>query len=136
MPTLREIQFLSLAPASDATSGAAQFAWGNPQRFLAAGLVVVLLAVIAAVILYTQFPGHFRGLPSPEVESQHVKGMSTLQTMDYFHRRILPGIDYFERADVQGRRDMVYLGMAALAGLALVGVVLVAVGIAGIVRRR
>ncbi len=136
VPTLREVQRLRPAPDSSKTSTAAEPAWGNPQRFLAAGLVLVALAGIAAVILDTQFPAHFGGLPSPEAERQHVKSLSTLQTMEYLHARLLPGIDYYERAAVQSRRTAVYLGMAALAGLGVIGLLLVAVGIAGIVRGR
>ncbi len=135
VPTLREVKNLRPAPASDSLATAARPAWGNPQRFLAAGLVVVLLAGIAAIILNAQYPAHFRGLPDPEAERQYIEGLSTLKTMEYFHTRLLPGIDYYERAEVQSRRSTVYLGMAALAGLGLIGLVLVAVGIVGIVRR-
>ena len=93
VPTMREVQSLRPAPASSTTPAATKPAWGNPQRFLVAGLVVFLLAAIAAVILYIQFPTHFAGLPSPEAERQRVKSMSTLETMRYFHQWILPGIE-------------------------------------------
>jgi hypothetical protein len=101
-----------------------------------AGLIILLLAAISAVILYEQFPSHFVGLPSPEAERQRVKSMPLQETRLYFHRWILPGIDIFEQSGVQSRRSMVYLGMATVAGLGAIGLILVGVGAAGIVRRR
>ena len=57
----------------------------------------------------------------------------TLETMRYFHGRILPGIELRESAEVKNQRSRVYLGMATLAGLAAIGAILMVVGIAGIV---
>ena len=37
-----------------------------------------------------------------------------LETMQYFHQWILPGIEIPEQAEVQSKRSMVYLGMAAI----------------------
>lgn len=101
-----------------------------------AGLVVFLLAAIAAVILYEQFPAHFAGLPAPEWERQRVKRMSVEDTRRYFQRWILPGIEIYEQSGIQGRRSVVFLGMATLAGLGAIGLMLAGVGVAGIVRRR
>ena len=136
VPTMRAIRSLRPASASNTTPAATKPAWGNPQRFLVAGLVVVLLAAIAAAILYIQFPAHFAGMPSPETVRQHVKSMSIKDTRFYFHRWLEPGIDISERADVQRNRSQVYLGMAALAVLAAIGLILAGVGAAGIVRRK
>ncbi len=136
VPTMREIQALRPAPVAGSMPAAEKPAWGNPQRFLVAGLVVCLLAAIAAVILYTQFPAHFAGIASPEKVRQHVKGLSPQGTRQYFHQWILPGIDIPEQAVVQSKRSSVYLGMAALACLGAIGLILAGVGVAGIVRRR
>ena len=136
VPTMREVQNLRPAPLSGELPAAEITAWGNPQRFLVAGLVVCSLAALAAVILYIQFPAHFAGLPSPETVRQHVKGLSTLETRRYFHQWILPGIDISEQAEVQSKRSMVNLGMAAIACLGAIGLILAAVGVAGIARRR
>jgi DNA-directed RNA polymerase subunit RPC12/RpoP len=135
VPTMREVQ--SLRPASASTPAPAQPAWGNPQRFLVAGSVVFLLAAIAATILYRQLPPRLGGLPpSPDAARQYVKGLSPLQTLDFFHRQILPGIEIHEQADVQRKRNMVYLGLGAIATVGAIGLILVATGVAGIVRRR
>jgi len=136
VPTMREVQGLRPAPVSSTTPVGTETIWGNPQRFLVAGLAVFLLAALAAIILYVQFPTHFAGLPSPEAVRQHVKSMPTQETMQYFHRWILPGIEIREPPVFQNRRNMVYLGMATLAGLAAVGLILAGVGVARIVRRR
>ena len=55
--------------------------------------------------------------------------------MEYFHRRLKPGIDYYEQADVRKQRSVLTVGMWTLAGLGGLGLVLAAVGIAGSVRR-
>ena len=136
VPTMREVQSLRQAPASDTKLAKIKPAWGNPQRFLVTGLIVVLLAALIAIILYVQFPAHFRGLSSPETVRQRVKSVSTLTTMRYFHEVILPGIDFREQPEREGKRSMVYLGMATLAGVGAIGMVFVAIGITGIVRRR
>ncbi len=134
---MREIQCLHPTQAPDETTPlATKPAWGNPQRFLVAGLVVVLLAVIAAIILYHQFPTYFAGLRSPEDERKLVKSLSTLETKLYFEKWILPGIDIPEPAWVQAQRSMVSLGMAAMSGVGAIGLILLGVGVAGIVRRR
>jgi len=99
-------------------------------------MVVVLLTVVAAVILYHQFPAHFAGLRSPEAERQIVKSLSTLETKLYFEKWILPGIDIPEPAWVQSQRSMVSLGMAALSCVGAIGLILLGVGATGIVRRR
>jgi hypothetical protein len=132
---MREVQDLRQAPV--AAPAAPKPAWGNPQRFLAVGLVVFLLAAIAAVIVQGQIPvQHLVGFRSPEAERQWVKGLSLVDSIQYFQQRILPGIEIPEQSGSQSQRSMVYLGLAALAGLAAVGLILAAVGVAGIVRRR
>jgi len=136
VPTMREVRCLRPAPASETTPADTKPAWGNSQRFLVAGLVVVLLAAVAAIILYRQSPTYFVGLPSPEAERQFVERLPILATLQYFHQRILPGIDIPEPAWVQSKRSMVSLGMATLSGVGAIGLILLGVGVAGIVRRR
>jgi hypothetical protein len=111
-------------------------AWGNPQRFLVAGVVLFVLAAIAADILYRQFPSLYPGLRSPQAEEQYVKSLSTLETMKYFRMQILPGIEIYQPAEIQNKRARVYLLMAAVAGLGAIGLILATVGVVGIVRRR
>ena len=132
---MREIRSLRAAMASAALP-AAKPAWGNPQRLLVAGFVVLLLAAIAAAILYGQFPRHFARFRSPQSEQQFVKSLPTLETMRYFHQRLLPGLESSEEVGSQSKRSIVYLGMIMLAGLGAIGLILVAAGITGIVRRR
>ncbi len=131
---MREVQ--GLRQAADATPAAAQTAWGNPQRFLVAGLVVFLLAAIAAIILYRQLPPRLAGLPSPEEGREFVKGLSPLRTIEFFHKRILPGIEIREPPEFQRRRSRAYIGMAVAAVVGTIGLMLMTVGVAGIVRRR
>jgi hypothetical protein len=133
---MREIQSLRRAPVSDTKLATVKPAWGNPQRFLVVGLAVVLLTAIAATILYMQFPAHFRGLSAPETVRERIKKVSTLTTIRYFHEVILPGIDFPEQPGREGKRSIVYLGMATLAGVGAIGAILAGVGLAGIVRRR
>lgn len=134
VPTMRAVQ--NLRPASTTLPAEAKPAWGNPQRLLVAGLVIVSLAAISAVILYIQFPTHFAGLRPPEQERQFVKSLPPLETMRYFRTRILPGIELYESAEVQRKEKMVYLGMGSLAVFAAIGLSLVGVGVTGIMRRR
>jgi hypothetical protein len=136
VPTLREVRSLRPAQASAATRAQTDSTWGNPQRFLAAGVVVLLLAGIQAVILYRQLPAQFARLPTPEAEAQRVKKMSTVELKVYFHQVILPGIELPERAGNQSKRSMVYLGMASLSVFGAIGLILAGIGIAGIIRRR
>ena len=133
---MRAVQSLRPAPALTTAPARSQPEWGNPQRFLVAGLVIVLLAAIAAAILYIQFPTHFAGLRTPEQEREFVKSLPPLETMRYFRTRILPGIEIYEWAGIQRKQNIVNLGMASLAILAAIGMILVGVGITGIVRRR
>jgi hypothetical protein len=133
---MREVQSLRLAPISRTKPVAAKPAWGNPQRFLVVGLVLVLLAAITAIILDRQFPTRFAGLPSPETERQFVRSLPTVDTIRYFRQGILPGIEIHEHSGRESRRNMVYLGLTALAGVGAIGLILVGVGVAGIVRRR
>ncbi len=136
VPTMRAVQSLRPASASSTTPTGTKPAWGNPQRFLVAGLVVCLLAVIAAAILYRQFPTKFAGFPSPEEVRQHIKGLSPVATIQYFNARIQPGIEIPEPPEYQSKRNMVYVGMAISAGVAAIGLFLAGIGIAGVVRRR
>lgn len=136
IPTMREVQRLRPAPAVGISSTATKSAWENPQRLLVTGLVLLLLAAIAAVILYGQFPAQFAGLPAPEAERQRVESMSILERMRYFHQRILPGIELREPPMFQSKRNMLNFAMTTLGGLAVIGVILAGIGIAGIVRRR
>ena len=98
-------------------------------------MVVILLAAIAAIILYHQFPTYFAGLRPPETERQLVKSLSTLETKQYFEKWILPGIDIPEPAWIQSQRSMVSLGMMAMSGVGAIGLILLGIGVAGIVRR-
>ena len=132
---MREVLSLRVASSAVAMPAATKPAWGNPQRFLVAGLVLLLLSATATVILYLQYPAHFVGLPPPEAERQRVQGMSTVQTMQYFEQWILPGIDLREAGSIQNRRSMVYLGMVPLAGVGAIGLILMAVGWARMSRK-
>ena len=136
VPTMREVQNLRPAPVSGAAPMAARPAWGNSQRLLVAGLVVLLLAAIAAAILHGQFSDQFGRLRPPEAERQFVEGLSTLKTIQYFQQWILPGIDIHEQAGFQIKNSTVYLGMEVLTGLGTIGLILAAIGVVGIVRRR
>jgi hypothetical protein len=129
-PTLRDIRNLRPALPADATPAAARPGWGNSQRFLVAGLAVLLLAALAAAILYEQFPPHFAGLPSPEAVRERIKQMSLQDTRAYFHRAIEPGIEISEGPVVDRERSMADLGMAAVGGVAAVGLILVGIGVA------
>ena len=75
-------------------------------------------------------------MPSPQEEREFVKSLTTVKTFQYFRQGILPGIEIREQPGRESRRKMVYLGMAALAGVGAIGMILAGVGIAGIVRRR
>ena len=136
VPTMREIQSLRPAPLSVRRLRPARPAWGNPQRFLVAGLVVFLLAAIAAVILYRQIPT----ATSPDFDRRRPRGSGSracrpMETIQYFHRGFCRGSRSPSRPELQSQRSMVYLGMAAWP-LGAVGLILAAVGVAGIVRRR
>jgi hypothetical protein len=131
---MREVQ--GLRPAAGAMPAAAQPAWGNPQRFLVAGLAVFLLAAIAAIILYRQLPPRLAGLPSPEEGRELVKGLPPVDTIRFFRTRIKPGIEIREPPEFQRRRSRVYLGLAATAVVGTIGLILVTVGVAGVIRRR
>jgi hypothetical protein len=130
---MREVQ--DLRAATSTIPAAAKPAWGNPQRFLVAGLVVFLLAAIAAIILYPQLSQRRAGRASPEDVRQYVKSLPLRESIKYFHLYILPGIDSPEPPEVERKRNMVYLGMGASAAVGAIGLILAAVGVAGIVRR-
>jgi len=133
---MRDIRSLRPAATASTTPAVSKPAWGNSQRFLVVGLVVFLLAAIAAVILFEQVPAHFSGLPSPDAMRQTIKRMSIEESRWFFHHRILPGIEVYEQPAIQSKRSMVYLGMATLASLGAIGLIVAGVGVAGIVRRR
>jgi hypothetical protein len=94
-----------------------------------------MLSAIAAIILCRQLPAPFAGLLLPQAEEHRVMSMSTLEVRQYFHQWILPGIEIPQRAGVESQRSIAYLGMAALAGVGTIGLILAGVGLAGIVRR-
>ena len=101
-----------------------------------AGLVVCLLAAIAAAIVYGQIPPKLAGIRSPEAERQLITRMLTLETMHYFHAQIRPGMDIPEPPQQQRTRSTAYVGMGLVAALGTIGFILAAVGIAGLVGRR
>ncbi len=133
---MREVRSLRPANVSDIMPATAKPAWGNPQRFLVAGVTVIVLAAIAAIILDRQSPARFPGLRPPEAQREFVKKLSLLHTVLYFRQVILPGIEISEAPGRENARKMVSLGMAALAGVGAIGLILVGVGISGLVRRR
>ena len=138
-PTMRDILGLRPAPAAETALGATRSDWGNPQRFLVAGLAVLLLSAIAASILYLQFPAHFPGIRSPEEVRQRIKQMSIQETRIYFHRWIEPGIEISEGTAVDSKRGMAYFGMVAAGAVAAIGLILIGIGLAlraGTRRRR
>jgi len=132
---MREVQLLCPAPASDAAPTVEKTAWGTPERVLALGLVLLLLAAIAAAIFYSQIPKPFAGLSSPEIERQRVERLSTMKTILYFRQVILPGIELHDRPGLEGRRSSAYLGLSVTAVLGAIGLLLAAIGGMGIMRR-
>jgi hypothetical protein len=101
-----------------------------------AGIAILALAAIAGTILYKQMPTRFPGLRTPDEERKYIQSMPPEVSIQYFHQRLLPGIEYYEQAEFQSRRDKVYIGLAVLAGIGVIGLILVAIGAAGIVLRR
>ncbi|MGO9114100.1 MAG: hypothetical protein ACLP9L_33205 [Thermoguttaceae bacterium] len=59
-----------------------------------------------------------------------------MATIQYFHQWILPGIDIREFGGSESKRKMVYLGMATVAVVGAIGLILAGFGIVGVVRRR
>jgi hypothetical protein len=98
--------------------------------------VICLLAVLAAVIICRQLPTRMGGLPTPEEMRQRIGHLSPQQTRQFFHEVLLPGIEFREQADFQSHRTIVYLGLGTAAAFGAIGLILVASGVAGIVRRR
>ncbi len=133
---MREIRALRTATDSRATPVQAKSAWGNPQRFLVIGIVIVLLAAAGAAIVYRQIPTHFFGVRSAEAERQFVKSLGVGRAIIYFHQQIRPGIDAPQEEVVRSERNKVYLGLAPFAGVGAIGLILAGVGVAGIVRPR
>ena len=136
VPTMREVLALRRAPDSAGEAASIRPVWGNPQRLLVAGLIILLLAAAGALIVYLQFPTHFRGVPTPEAVRQHVKRLTPAETIVFFRSNILPGLEAPQEGPVQAARSKVYIGLAALGGLGGVGLILTGAGVAGMVRRR
>ena len=130
VPTMREVRALRPTVDAPATPGRARPAWGNPQRLLVVGIVVLLLAAAGAAIEYRQLPTHFRGLRSPEAERQFVKGLGVGPTIIYYYQRIRPGIDAPQEEFVRSERNKVYLALTPFAGVGAIGLILAGVGIA------
>ena len=135
---MREIQRLRSVPSEVHDSAtihpAVNMNWGNPQRFLVAGLVILVLAAVAAIILYRQLPT--RVVAAPEEVRQYLRSLPTEDTIQFFHRRLLPGIEMREQGEFESSRGKIYLGLAALAAFGAIGLLLAAIGFAGIARKR
>jgi hypothetical protein len=131
-PTLREMQGLRRVSLTR-PSAAAQSGWGNSQRFLVAGTIIFVLAAVAAVTIYWQIPTRYK---SAEEIRQMVGRKTTWQTVQYFHGELLPGIELREREIYEAPREQALIGVAALAGLGAIGLILAAVGVVGLARKR
>ena len=69
---------------------------GKSAEISRGGPGLSLAGAIAAVILYRQFPS--RSSPDSDrrrPSREYVKGLPPVETIRYFHLRILPGIDIF-----------------------------------------
>jgi hypothetical protein len=134
VPTLRGIQGLRRSPASGARQSAEKPAWGNPQRFLVVGMLIFVLATLAAGIVYWQTPPARYKTPSEIREMVGKK--TTLQRIQYFHDNLLSGIELREREELQAPHERAMLGEVVLGGIGAIGVVLAVVGGVGLVRKR
>jgi hypothetical protein len=128
-PTMTEIR--ALRPAVEASATAKpKTSWGNSQRLLAAGLLLVLLATLAEGLLFSQFPSERAVRAWLGEEEKYVRTLSPWATVAAFRQQIQHGVEMPQAAGIQTRRQMVYIGMGFVAVLGGIGLLLTGVGVA------
>jgi hypothetical protein len=110
---------------------AARAKWRRPERCLAAGLALALLALLAEAILFSQFPSEPVVRAWLEREEAYVRTLSPWKTIVFFRQQIQNGVEMPESAGIQTGRQMIHIGMGFVAVLGGVGLLLAGAGIAG-----
>ena len=95
-PRLGEIRRL---PRTAETAKAARppAQWGDPQRYLLAGLILIFIAVIAAAIIYRQYPTEAAITGWFEHQKAMFQGYKPWDALQYYRRQLVPGVSPAQR---------------------------------------
>jgi len=120
-----------LQPAGTAVAATVS-KWGGPQRFLLAGLVLLVIAGVAAAVFYgLSYSAHQRMTAYIEQQREVARHRKAWESLQYFRYQLSPGIDALDFANYQRYLETLAIGKVLAGIAAAAGAVLAGVGIAG-----
>lgn len=133
VPRLVEIR--RLQPA-DVPAAAVRRQWGGAQRFLVGGLALMLVAGVAAGILYYQYPSHEGIEVFAHLERRQILAMKPWPAIVYYRHKLAPGIETNMDVVLQSYRERIGIGLVVPLLALAAGAVLAGVGAVGLARGR
>jgi hypothetical protein len=124
-----------LRPAEKAAA-AAKSQWGSPQRFLLVGSILILLAGIAAAVLWRQYPSQRSIETWIQRQQTGVRGLKPWDAIQYYRRSLAPGVEIPDAPNFQRRREILTVGLIVLGVGGTFGAVLAGIGIVGLMQAR
>ena len=126
-----------LRPAESTEAIAAESKWGIPQRFLALGIGLLLLAVtVAAVLGSLQYADHQDFLAKTRLRREAALHLPPWTAIQIYRYQIAPGIETTLEERFQGSREKMAVGMVIAALTGMFGLVFAAVGVVGLSRKK
>src|SRR5690349_11502497 len=89
-PAMGEIR--RLHPAAQAVATVAS-KWEGPQRFLVIGLLLIVVAAVAAAVLFWQYPSEQRIATQIERYRRDVQALKPWEAIQFYRRYLAPGIE-------------------------------------------
>ena len=133
-PTLREIRNLPRA-VSITDSSARPSVWGTRQRLLVSGTILLAIAAMLAIIVYSLRPAPPFSRAMPEAKMAQVRAMSTAESVRFFQRELAPGLHLggsFEEMEYGRAWERVEIALIADGLFAAAGLVLIVLGLIGV----
>jgi hypothetical protein len=131
-----EIRRLRLAERQGAAT-VAEPKWGVPQRFLLLGIALILSAtVIVGVLGYQQYTANQTFELAVQRQREAVRHLPPWAALQFYRGRIAPGIESPLEERLQGRNEMMAVGMIIAGLMGSAGVVFAAIGVVGLSRRK
>ncbi len=120
-----------LQPAGT-TAAATVPKWGGPQRFLLAGVVLLVIAGVAAAVFYgLSYSAHQRMSAYIEQQREIARHRKAWESLQYFRYQLAPGIDALDFANYRRYLETLAIGKVLAGIAAAAGAVLAGIGIAG-----
>ena len=107
-----------------------------PQRLLLTGLVVAALAgILAGVLAYGQYKYNKNIEDYIQKQQKKVHELKPWQAILVYRNQLAPGIDTPSELQLSQQRQRLAVGMVIAIAAGAIGVVLVGIGVAGMVKK-